>query len=197
MRQVFGILVVWMSLYATCLLGAQSEPQQTESVVERARHAASEGKIAYKLTTPEDLKELLGPPINEKKDNDGGMELLTFEYPDLTARFAHMRDFAAPFTLLTLTAKGSWLAFALGQQKGGRIDIGQDRQVVLRSAADLAKFDPFWGLAALAFQTDPNITPAQVVGLWTTTATKTDVGPVVDPPKFIEAVQSRPDRKKP
>ena len=53
------------------------------------------------------------------------------------------------------------------------------------------------GLAALAFQADPNITPAQVVGLWTTTATKTDVGPVVDPPKFIEAVQSGPDRKKP
>ena len=90
MRHEFKILVVLTSLYATCLLGAQSGPQRTESVVERARQAASEGKIAYKLTTP-----------------------------------------------------------------------------------------------------------SQIVELWTATATETDVGRVVNPPKFIEAVQSRQNRRKP
>jgi hypothetical protein len=48
------------------------------------------------------------------------------------------------------------------------------------------------GLAALAFQVDPEIQPAQIVELWTATATKTSVGPVVNPVKFIEAVRSRP-----
>jgi hypothetical protein len=52
------------------------------------------------------------------------------------------------------------------------------------------------GLAALAFQIDPDIPPAQIVELWTATAPKTAVGPVVNPPKFIEAVRSRPAVKR-
>jgi len=150
MNRNLTVLAVLTSLCATCPLGAQSGPQQTESIVEKASQAAQEGKIAYKLTTPEELKELLGPPLNERKDQDGGMEVLTFQCGDLTARFARMRDFAAPFTLLTLTVKGSWLDLLQGGRKGGQIDIGQDRQVVLRSLADLARFDPFWGLAGVS-----------------------------------------------
>ncbi len=33
--------------------------------------------------------------------------------------------------------------------------------------------------------------PAQMMELWTATATKTPAGPIVNPPKFIEAVRSR------
>ena len=47
------------------------------------------------------------------------------------------------------------------------------------------------GLAALAFQIDPETPPAQIVELWTATATRTSAGPVVNPPKFIEAVRAR------
>jgi serine protease AprX len=53
------------------------------------------------------------------------------------------------------------------------------------------------GLAALAFQVDPEIPPAQIVELWTTTATNTPAGPVVNPPKFLEAVRSRANKAAP
>jgi hypothetical protein len=149
MTHKWEILAVLAGLQAACLLGAQNEPVQTPSILEKVRRAAQEGKIAYKLTTPEELKELLGRPANEKKVQDGGMELLTLQYPNLMARFGRMRDFTAPFTLLAL-GSGGWLDLVLGPQKGGPIDIGQDRQVVLRSEADLAKFDPFRGLAGVS-----------------------------------------------
>ncbi len=141
------IPAVLAGLHATCLLGGQSAPAQAQAVREKARQAAQEGRIAYKLTTPEELQELLGPPVKEKKDRDGGMELLMLQYPDLTARFGRMWEFPAPFTLLALGGGGGVLDALLGKQNDGPIDIGQDQQVVLRSEADLAKFDPFWGLA--------------------------------------------------
>jgi len=53
------------------------------------------------------------------------------------------------------------------------------------------------GLAALAFQVNPEIKPAQILELWTATATKTAVGPIVNPPRFIEAVRSRATQKTP
>jgi hypothetical protein len=45
------------------------------------------------------------------------------------------------------------------------------------------------GLAALAYQVDPEIKPDEIVKLWIETAVKTDAGPVVNPAGFIEAVQ--------
>jgi serine protease AprX len=53
------------------------------------------------------------------------------------------------------------------------------------------------GLAALAFQIDPEIPPAQIVEFWTSTATRTSAGPVVNPPRFISAVRSRAKNKAP
>jgi len=53
------------------------------------------------------------------------------------------------------------------------------------------------GLAALAFQVDPEIPPAQIKELWTATATKTPAGPIVNPRQFIEAVRSRRDKDRP
>jgi hypothetical protein len=48
------------------------------------------------------------------------------------------------------------------------------------------------GLAALAFQVNPELDPAAIVGLWQETATKTDVGPVVTPTGFLAAVETAP-----
>lgn len=45
------------------------------------------------------------------------------------------------------------------------------------------------GLAALAYQVNPEIEPKTIVDLWLQTAVKTDAGPVVNPVGFIEAVQ--------
>jgi hypothetical protein len=44
------------------------------------------------------------------------------------------------------------------------------------------------GLAALAYQVNPEIKPDEIVKLWIETAVKTDAGPVVNPVGFIEAV---------
>jgi hypothetical protein len=45
------------------------------------------------------------------------------------------------------------------------------------------------GLAALAYQVDPEIEPDEIVNLWKQTAMKTDAGPIVNPVGFIEAVK--------
>ncbi|MFB0516133.1 MAG: S8/S53 family peptidase, partial [Candidatus Neomarinimicrobiota bacterium] len=45
------------------------------------------------------------------------------------------------------------------------------------------------GLAALAFQVHPGISPDEIVELWKETATRTKLGPVVNPRGFIEAVK--------
>ncbi len=45
------------------------------------------------------------------------------------------------------------------------------------------------GLAALAYQVDPEIKPDEIVKLWVDTAVKTDAGQVVNPVGFIDAVQ--------
>jgi len=46
------------------------------------------------------------------------------------------------------------------------------------------------GLAALAYQVNPDITPMKVRSLLAETATKTDMGPIVNPQAFIDQVRS-------
>jgi hypothetical protein len=48
------------------------------------------------------------------------------------------------------------------------------------------------GLAALAFQVYPELDPASIVRLWQETATKTGVGPIVNPTAFLAAVRPAP-----
>ncbi len=144
MKNLPRAIVAVLGLWATGLVAAQTE----QAALEKARQAAGEKKLAYKLTTPEELKELLGPPASEKTARDGGMEMLNLQYPDLIVRFTRMADFKAPFTLVTLSGRTSWLGGIIGP--GGHIDIGQDRLVELRTEADLAKFDPFWGYAGVS-----------------------------------------------
>lgn len=45
------------------------------------------------------------------------------------------------------------------------------------------------GLAALAYQVNPEIEPEKIVELWTKTAVRTKAGPVVNPVGFIKAVR--------
>jgi len=49
------------------------------------------------------------------------------------------------------------------------------------------------GLAALAFQVNPELDPASIVRLWQETTTKTEVGPIVNPTAFVAAVRTAQD----
>ncbi len=122
-------------LLSTISVSAETKAASKSNTAEIARRAAAERKLAYKLTTPEEFRALLGPAENEKTTNDGGMEILDVRYSNVKARFGRMRDYATPFTLLWINAEGKW------------IDIGKERQIVLRNEGDLNRFDTFWGFA--------------------------------------------------
>jgi serine protease AprX len=128
------MLVIILCSPSVSICTADDTPTKPNSA-EIARRAAAEGKLAYKLSTPEELKALLGPASKETKKNDGGMEILDVSYPDLKARFGRMREFSTLLTLLWINTKGKW------------IDIGKERQIVLRNEGDLNRFDTFWGFA--------------------------------------------------
>ena len=128
----------FLVLLAAIFVSSEIKAATKSSTVEIARRAAADGKLAYKLTTPEEFKTLLGPAENEKMTKDGGMDILDVSYPGLNARFGRMREFSSPFTLLWVKAGGKW------------IDIGQDRQIALRNEADLNRFDTFWGFAGVS-----------------------------------------------
>jgi len=128
------VLVSLLGLF-TISVFANTETDARHDVADIIRRAAAEGRIAYKLTTPKELKTLLSTEGKEKISNDGGMEILDITFSDVRARFGRMKDFSAPFTLLWMIVQG----------KG--IDIGQERQITLRNEDDLKKFDPFWGFA--------------------------------------------------
>jgi hypothetical protein len=98
------------------------------------RSAVAEGKIALKLTEPNELIALLGKPAEEKTENDGGMQILDLAWPGVSAMFGRMRETGRNFTLYRLAIDNKPL------------DIGE-RKIVLRNAGDLKKFDTFWGYA--------------------------------------------------
>jgi serine protease AprX len=111
------------------------EAARKPNPVEIARLAATEGKLAYKLTTPEELKALLGPAEREMMKRDFGMDILELYYPGVRAEFSRMREFSPLFTLFRINDGGKW------------IDIGEKRQIVLRNEGDLHRLDSFWGLS--------------------------------------------------
>ncbi len=124
---VLALLPLW-------LVAASPQSRQADIV----RKAIDEGRITYRLTVPEDVRSLLGPPAKESTQPDGGMQFMIWEYEGASFRFGKMRDETAPFTLM-------------GVQSGGKaVDIGRDRPLVMRSTADLAKMDSFSGLEGVS-----------------------------------------------
>jgi len=95
--------------------------------------AVDEGRLSFKLTTPEDLKVLIGPAIKETTKNSDFMEILALDYTDVRATFGRDRDSSSPFALYEVVVRGK------------AVDIGQERQIVLRNEDDLKKLDHFWG----------------------------------------------------
>jgi subtilisin family serine protease len=126
------ILLIILGLFGT---SACAEPDRAikSSHADTIHRAVAEGKLAFKLTTPDDLESLLGPAIKEMTESDGGMESLVLGYADVQATFGRMRDFSVPFTLYEVVVRGK------------AVDIGQGQQIVLRNEEDLKRFDRFWG----------------------------------------------------
>ena len=123
------ILTIILGLFTTSVC---AEPNTTAkpSPADIIHQAVAEGKLAYKLTTPGELKALLGEPQTEEEKDGGGMIVLDMFYPDVRALFGKSkRDDNASFKLMGLLIKGS-----------GEVDIGGvlkgQRQVVVRNIDD-------------------------------------------------------------
>ena len=112
-----------------------SDRRSSQDISTLVRQAAAEGRIAFNLTTPEEIKALLGLPTTESTEAEGDKVLL--EYPGLRVRFFGKPGVKTPHTVL-----GVWCA-------GRQIDIGEGRPVVLRDEGDLDKFGPFWGYSGV------------------------------------------------
>lgn len=108
-----------------------------EAVQSAVLQAVREGKIAYKLTTPEELAQIAGPPDSKKEIVDGGMARLDVVYPSgVFAWFTKMREEKAPYTLNYIKVNGK------------RIPL--EDKIILRSPDDLDRIDAFWGLAGVS-----------------------------------------------
>lgn len=127
---------------------------------------------------------------------------------------------AAAQGVLVVTCDRDWLSYGTLQRKEGadpeaptgyvrgRHSVPQDvlyvpagnRTIAGREGPEAYTYDrtggrswaaPYLaGLAALAFQVNPELDPAVIVRLWQETATKTDVGLVVNPTAFLAAVRT-------
>jgi hypothetical protein len=106
-----------------------------QDLISKIKEGIKSGRIAYKLTTPEEITVFLGEPSKRQEGKDGGMQMLGFEYPDIQMAFWKMRGDPAPFTLRRI------------YHNEKQLDIGEDRKLVLRTKDDLKKIDRFWGLA--------------------------------------------------
>jgi|GEM_PF-275397 len=124
-RTVAGIVV-----YRTEGGGGDPDlPDSAEAAL--VRKAAAEGRIAYKLTTPEEFKAIAGQPTKEWSESDN--EIIYLKYPGMQASFFGRPEIETPHTLNGISCEG----------RG--IDIGRNRPIVLRHEGDLDKFGSFWG----------------------------------------------------
>jgi hypothetical protein len=110
-----------------------AEGKNRSDLLKKIKNGIDSGRIAYKLTEPEEIKILLGAAQKETERKSGGMLMLKLEYPDMSILFGKMRNDPAPFTIREV----------FFQDK--KIDIGEGNKVVLRSNDDLRKIDKFQG----------------------------------------------------
>lgn len=130
-NRIKGLSILCCILTLVLFLKADKEQDQ----ITKIKEGIASGKIAFKLTTPEEMISLIGEPLTRQEDKNGGMQILGLEYPDIQMAFWKMRNYKAPFTLERIYYRGE------------QIDIGEDKKPVLRTSADLIKLDRFWGLA--------------------------------------------------
>ncbi|HUU17044.1 MAG TPA: S8 family serine peptidase, partial [Sedimentisphaerales bacterium] len=109
-------------------LDQQPDRRSSQDLSTLVRQAATEGRILFKLTTPEEFKEIVGQPTREEVGNRPGTRVNLF-YPGVSAKFFGWPD--EPRTLGQVWCEGR------------QIDIGQNRPVVLRDEGDLSRFGKY------------------------------------------------------
>jgi len=118
-------------------VGAPAAASQPANVAETARAAAKSGELCFRLTTPAELKALLGPPAKAHEENDGNGKALILEYPGVRAIFGRFGE-GGPYCLFRVLVENVPL------------DIGMERTLTLRRVDDLAKLDAFSGVANIS-----------------------------------------------
>ena len=130
-RPALASLALSTFLAFTALLAM---PAHASDLAERLRQALAAGRVSYQMTEPGEIRDLLGSPLRESPQRDGGMSLVLWEYADFTVAFGHRTDSDMPLVLV-------------GVRQGETMwDVGRDRPLAPRTTADLAKPDPFTGL---------------------------------------------------
>jgi hypothetical protein len=128
-----SIKPIFLILLAMFLVSSEIKAASKSGTADIVRRAAAEGKLAYRLTTPEEVKLLLGQPARQEERDEG--DELILEYPRVEFKFRRRSKVSSgPFTLQFVIIKGS-----------GFVDIGRERQIVLRNEDDLQKLDNLGG----------------------------------------------------
>jgi hypothetical protein len=112
----------------------RSDRRSRQELLTTVRKAAAQGRISFKLTTPDEFKAIVGRPTRERTESDD--EAIYMEYPGIRVRFSGRPEIDTPHTLVSLSCEGK------------EIDIGRNRPVVLRDEGDLDKFGTFWGYSS-------------------------------------------------
>lgn len=105
-----------------------------DGILDRLRNEIAAGRIVCRLSEPQELFAVLGPPLERAERPEGGVIVQELKYPGFTVYLTKRKDKAVPFTLAAVV-EGEKL-----------LDIGRSRRLVLRGEADLEKMDPFTGL---------------------------------------------------
>jgi len=157
-RAAFWLLAIFgfVTLCALIALGycMPSSPVDPTKV-ERIRSAASEGKLAYGLTVPEEIKGMLGTPFAETTIDHGNRQRRILVWPGVQATFEKFKEDLAPFTLSYMQVGGiggnSIRTDILSEFLAGKsVNVGRNRTIVLRNEDDLTKFNTFLGYAGVS-----------------------------------------------
>jgi subtilisin family serine protease len=131
--KIMLILAVLLS-FSSGRIHAEAPEKLKPSPVDIICLAAAEGKLVLEQTTPEELKALLGPPVNEQVKKWEGNEYLIFDYPNVQVAFSKTSDDPLLFT------------FAEVAINGRGFDISELSKCIVRDEEDLKKFDAWGGL---------------------------------------------------
>lgn len=113
----------------------QSNRRTSEDLSTIILRAVEDGRISFKLTTPDEFKEIAGQPTREWTEDDG--EVVFMNYPGFFVCFFGKPETDTPHTLISLSREDKV------------IDVGQNRPITLRDEGDIDKFGTFWGCSGL------------------------------------------------
>lgn len=105
------------------------------NIVDKVKSAVKEGELIFRLTSPDDVKTLLGAPEKEHTEKEGSVLLL--DYTGVQAAFVRFGE-NGPKALAQITVDGR------------QLDIGRDKPIALRRTSDLTKLDTFFGVAGMS-----------------------------------------------